>query len=126
MSMIDVKENVPMKNHTTLKIGGPASRFLEPDTIQDMIQILQESLEEEAPLFILGNGSNVLFADEGYPGWVLHLGSNWSGIELVDACRLRVKSGTTNQELARFTRLAGLAGYEFASGIPGTIAVPLS
>ena len=121
MSMIDVKENVPMKNHTTLKIGGPASRFLEPDTIQDMIQILQESLEEEAPLFILGTGSNVLFADEGYPGWVLHLGSNWSGIELVDACRLRVKSGTTNQELARFTRLAGLAGYEFASGIPGTI-----
>lgn len=121
MGMINAKENVPMKNHTTLKIGGPARRFFEPETIEDMAQILQESLEEEAPLFVLGNGSNVLFPDEGYDGWILHLGPNWSGIELVDACRLRVKSGTTNQELARFTRLAGLAGYEFASGIPGTV-----
>ena len=49
MGMINAKENVPMKNHTTLKIGGPARRFFEPETIEDMAQILQESLEEEAP-----------------------------------------------------------------------------
>lgn len=121
MSMINAKENVLMKNYTTLKIGGPVRRFYEPESVDDMVQVLQESLEEQEPLFILGNGSNVLFPDEGYDGWILHLGPNWSGIELVDACRVRVKSGTTNEELARFTRLAGLAGYEFASGIPGTV-----
>lgn len=120
-TMIRYEENIPMKEYTTLKIGGPARRFYEPESVEEMAEILQDSLEEEANLFVLGNGSNVLFDDEGYDGWILHMGHNWSGIELVDPYRLRVKSGTTNEELARYTMLAGLAGYEFASGIPGTV-----
>lgn len=118
---IAYKTDIPMREYTTLKIGGPAARFYEPESIEDMQTILQDAKKQQAELFVLGNGSNVLFDDAGYDGWIVHMGSNWSGIDLVDPYRLRVKSGTTNEQLARYTALAGLAGYAFASGIPGTV-----
>lgn len=115
------KKNESLRNYTTLKIGGPAGRIYEPHSEEEMAAILRESLETDTPLFVLGNGSNVLFEDEGYHGWILHVGQGWSGMELLENSRIQVKSGTTNQQLAEFARENGLTGYEFASGIPGTV-----
>lgn len=115
------QENVALKDYTTLKIGGPAARLYEPETEDEMAAILRQSQQENIPLFVLGNGSNVLFEDEGYHGWILHLGRQWSGMQRLDGSRIQVYSGTTNEQLAAFARDNGLTGYEFASGIPGTV-----
>lgn len=118
---MNYKENCPLKDFTTLKIGGPAARLYQPSTPEKLEQVLHDAKERNVRLFILGNGSNVLFADEGFDGWIINLAENWSGIEDLENHRVRVKSGTTNEQLAQHAARHGLAGYEFASGIPGTI-----
>lgn len=111
-----------LKNCTTLRIGGPAARFYEPESIEQIAQIVLENKDSEAPLLVLGNGSNMLFEDDGYDGWIVHIGPKLAGIEMLkEAGCVRVMAGTENGDLAQFLADAGLGGYEFASGIPGTV-----
>lgn len=118
---MNYKTNEQLKNWTTLRIGGPAARFYEPQTIEEIRGILLENRQAGAPLMILGNGSNVLFEDEGYEGWIVHLGEEFSGIEERGNGMVRVLAGTENGELAHYLARHGLKGFEFASGIPGTV-----
>ncbi|MCF0258928.1 MAG: UDP-N-acetylmuramate dehydrogenase [Erysipelotrichaceae bacterium] len=118
---MEYQKNYPLKELTTLRIGGPAARLYQPKTAEDIARVLKDAKEENARIFILGNGSNVLFPDEGFDGWILNLADNWSGIHQLENNRIQVKSGTTNTEVAQFCARHGLSGYEFASGIPGTI-----
>lgn len=121
---INETENVlrdePMSRHTTFRIGGPAAIFCRPGNAAALSDTVQACLEAEVPYSILGNGSNVLVSDEGFPGVVIQLFRN------MDA--LRVRGGLIEAEagalLARIAHLAakeGLTGLEFASGIPGTL-----
>ena len=118
---MEYKTDEMLRNWTTLRIGGPAARFYEPETIAQIQEILEENKKAQAPLLVLGNGSNVLFEDEGYDGWIIHLGEAFSGIEEEENGVVRTLAGTTNEELADYLARHGLTGFEFASGIPGTV-----
>ncbi|MBO5246442.1 MAG: UDP-N-acetylmuramate dehydrogenase [Eubacterium sp.] len=115
-----VKKEEPMSRHTTFRVGGPAEYYVTP-AIAQIPQIVILCKEYEIPLTIIGNGSNLLVADNGLRGVVLEIGKAASGIKLVDGEDLVVQAGTLLSETANFAAKNGLAGMEFAAGIPGTI-----
>lgn len=118
---MDYKTNKQLKEYTTLKIGGPAARFYEPQSIADIQEILEENKQSDARIFVLGNGSNVLFEDEGFDGWIIHMAENMAGMERLGSQDIRVMAGVRNADLAEELASMGLGGFEFASGIPGTV-----
>ena len=117
-----IAENEPMAKHTTFEVGGPADFFVSPTTVQQVADVAALARKNDITLWVVGCGSNLLVSDNGLSGIVLHLGENFSAIE-IDATtgRVHVQAGATNEDVAAKTCAAGLAGYEFASGIPGTI-----
>lgn len=119
--MMKIEKQVQLKDWTTLHIGGPATYMAHPETESEILEVLEMAKEKDLPLYILGNGSNVLFEDEGYEGIILHLGEQFSAIKRLENNQVWVQSGATNAQLASFCIENSLGGYEFASGIPGTI-----
>lgn len=113
-----IQYNVPLKDYATLHIGGPAAVLKEPESLEEMQQVLKE---EDGRLFVLGNGSNVLFTDKGYDGTILKISPSWNGIERLEGDRIRVQSGAQNWEIADFAAASELGGYEFACGVPGMV-----
>ncbi len=110
----------PMSLHTTFKVGGPADFMVEPhdaDGVADAIQIARECGVDWR---VMGCGSNILAADSGIRGVVVLLDGKMSNIEVL-GCTLRAQAGATNEDVANIACAAGLSGYEFASGIPGSI-----
>lgn len=141
-----VKTQEPMKNHTTFRIGGPAKCYVEPGSVDKLVEVLQYLRQEGQDFFLLGNGSNLLVADEGVDGVVVATRSNPKNsleqmrlIKEEDANEL-VELGylkDTSEYKGKTFALAGcgillasmasqlasnsLEGFEFASGIPGTL-----
>ena len=72
----------PMKNHTTFRVGGIARWFVEPQSAEDLWNVMKVCREEGVPCYVVGNGSNLLVSDEGYDGVILHLFRNMSGVEV--------------------------------------------
>lgn len=120
---IERKES--LAKHTTFRIGGPADYFLKPKSEEEIAGILACCNEREIPYYVLGNGSNVLAEDEGYPGVILHVGRNFSDMEikknLDGSCLVRAGSGIMLSKLAKEVAKEGLNGLEFAAGIPGML-----
>lgn len=110
----------PMSRHTTFRIGGPADYFLTPETAGQVQEILKVCREQEIPCFILGNGSNLLVSDRGYRGAVIQIFKNMNEIR-TEGTRMRVQAGALLSGVARRAMEAGLTGFEFAGGIPGTM-----
>lgn len=113
-----VKTNEPMSKHTTFKIGGPADYFVTVDSVSNLVDILRYLDGEGAPYFVLGGGSNMLVKDEGYRGVVVHVSAQKFEI---DADRLTADAGSVTVEVARQSIQAGLTGFEWGVGVPGTI-----
>ncbi len=114
--------NEPMKKHTTFKIGGNADIFVKVNDIEQIKYVLQIVKENEIPLFILGNGSNILVKDEGIRGIVLKIELNEIQIlEESNKVKVIVSSGVKLSQLAQKLYKNSIKGFEFASGIPGTI-----
>ncbi len=111
----------PLSAHTTFRIGGPAELFVSPESEQQVAEIVRYCRERDLPLHVLGRGSNVLVSDESLPGVVLHLGPSFSRIEVNEAGIVIAQAGAANSAIARLALEAGLTGFEFAAGIPGTI-----
>jgi len=109
----------PMSRHTSFKIGGPAEVYATPENTHQLKQIWQACLNKGYPVTILGDGCNVLAADEGIKGVVIAT-NRMNQIE-VNAPYLTAGSGTKMARMAETACKAGLAGLEFASGIPGTV-----
>lgn len=120
LSAHTVKINEEMKKHTTFRIGGPASVFVEIENEQDLVAAVRICRREEAPFFILGNGSNLLVSDAGYDGVVLHIGSGMRQI-LVDGTKIEAKAGAMLSQVAHAALEHSLTGMEFAAGIPGSL-----
>ena len=78
--MIEIK-NADMREYTSFKAGGKASRLVICDNRQELSEVLQELSEGSMPFVLLGNGSNTLFKDTGYSGTVIRLGEGFSGIQ---------------------------------------------
>ncbi len=79
------------------------------------------AIVKDLPYYILGKGSNVLFADEGYPGVVIEIGAGMEKVERTGDTGIRAQAGVSLSALAVFAAREGLSGLEFAGGIPGTL-----
>lgn len=114
------RENVVLAPYTTMRTGGPAALFAEPRNAQQLARVHQWAQEKGLPLLILGNGSNLLIADSGFDGLVIHLGRALSEVS-VFANTLTAQAGASLAAAARAAVQASLTGLEFAAGIPGSI-----
>lgn len=115
-----VRENVTLAPYTTMRTGGPAALFAEPRNAQQLAHVYQWAQEKGLSLLILGNGSNLLIADSGFDGLVIHLGRALSEVS-VFANTLTAQAGASLAAAARAAAQASLTGLEFAAGIPGSI-----
>ena len=115
-----VRVGVPMSELTTFRIGGPAAVVVEPATADEAAQVLGACHAAGAEVRVLGLGSDLLVSDAGVDAVVVRLAQRFSGIK-VQGTKLVVDAGASNEQVAQTALAAGLAGYEFASGIPGTI-----
>jgi UDP-N-acetylmuramate dehydrogenase len=112
--------DVPMKEHTSFRVGGPADVMLFPTSREELQQLLRFLKEKQVPIYIMGNGSNLLVRDGGIRGAVVRLADNFSNIS-VEGTRIKAEAGVSLAKLAHTAWQAGLQGLEFASGIPGTL-----
>ena len=110
----------PMAGHTTFRIGGPADCFVQLEDEEQLRKVRRYLGLAGVPFFVLGNGSNLLVDDAGYRGVVLQIGQKMSDIS-VQGCHIIAKAGATLRQVAAAALEHGLAGFEFASGIPGTV-----
>ena len=115
---IPVQENEPMCDHTTFRIGGPAKMFATVDEAQTAV-LIKKAMELDIPYIVVGNGSNLLVSDAGYPGLVMKIAE--TPVRFLDAVTIEVSAGTSLARLATAAAEAGLTGLEFAHGIPGTV-----
>lgn len=116
----DVKSGELLKKHTSFRIGGGASCFVEPHSTEDLAACLRLCRERALPYFILGNGSNLLVSDEGIGGVVLHVGKGLSHIT-VTGNTVTAGAGARLTDVCREAAEASLTGLEFAYGIPGSV-----
>ena len=112
--------NEPMNKHTSFKIGGPAECLIKIQNKEELKGILKLVQEQDIPLTIIGNGSNILVSDEGIKGIVLKIEIPTFELDIQTA-KLKVGSGVKLAYIAQKCLKQEIAGFEFASGIPGTI-----
>ena len=117
---IPFRENEPLAAHCTFKIGGPAQLFVQPQTEQQLCSVAALCKEQAVRYYLLGNGSNILFADEGFAGVVIDISALGSDIA-VEGNMLTAGAGVRLTALCRAALEHGLSGLEFAYGIPGTV-----
>ncbi|MEB3059920.1 UDP-N-acetylmuramate dehydrogenase [Parvimonas micra] len=115
-----VRYDEPLKNHTTFKIGGNCIALIEPREVSDIVETIKICRENSIKFFVIGNGSNLLVPDEGYNGVIIKLKGEFSTIQ-VEGKYLIVNSGAKLSEVYTVAYENSLTGFEFASGIPGTI-----
>lgn len=120
VSKDNVKIDEPMKLHTTFRVGGPADFFVLPQTKEEIRDIICLCRHENVPYYIVGNGSNLLVGDQGYRGVILQISRKMNAIE-VQGDRITAQAGALLSQIASKALDVGLAGFEFASGIPGTL-----
>ena len=115
-----VKYDEPLKNHTTFQIGGKCIALIEPKKVEDIIEAIKICRENNLKFFVIGNGSNLLVPDDGYNGVIIKIKSEFSNIQVEGEC-LIAHSGAKLSEVYTVAYENSLTGFEFASGIPGTI-----
>ena len=118
---VELRFHEPMSKHTSFRIGGGAEVMAFPKNREELARILKVSALMDIKPAILGAGTNVLAPDAGISGLVICLKDCLSGMEQLDGDRIRVAAGVTMTRAAVFAANLGLAGMEFAHGIPGTI-----
>ncbi|MBO8176436.1 MAG: UDP-N-acetylmuramate dehydrogenase [Bacillus sp. (in: Bacteria)] len=115
-----VKIQEPLSLHTTIKIGGPADVFVEPNSIEDLKKTMDIITKYDVPWRAIGRGSNLLVSDEGIEGVVIKLGKGIDQLD-IDGEEIRVGGGYSLVTLATQISRMGLSGLEFAGGIPGSV-----
>ena len=114
-----IRQNEPLSRHTTFRTGGPADWFLMPEEEQ-IAPLFKLLSQEEIPVAVIGNGSNLLAGDGGYRGAVIEIGRQMDAIT-VDGDRVTVQAGALLSKAASLACQASLTGMEFAAGIPGSL-----
>ena len=114
------KQNEPMCNHTSFKIGGCCDIVCYPNTIEKAKTIIKKCVEFSLPYFVLGKGSNLLVCDDGFDGVAIS-SSHLNKIELISKDEIYCESGVSLAALCNFAFKNSLCGMEFAYGIPGTV-----
>lgn len=116
----NVRRDEPMKAHTSFRIGGPADLFLTPENAAQLAETIRILRRYEIPVFILGNGSNLLVRDKGIRGAVVQLSGGMADLK-TEGTTLYAESGALLSAAAAKAAEEGLTGLEFASGIPGSV-----
>lgn len=109
-----------MSRHTTFRVGGPADFFVTPENEEQIQETVLLFRNEEIPFYIVGNGSNLLVGDRGYRGGIIQFFKKMSQISIRDSL-VHAQAGALLSKIAAEAQSRGLAGMEFASGIPGTL-----
>lgn len=109
-----------MKNHTSFKIGGPADLMIIPNTEKDIVESVKLCRDNNIKYFIMGNGTNLLVTDSGIRGVVIKIGNGFDKIDIHDD-KIICQSGALLSVVGKRALKECLKGFEFASGIPGTI-----
>jgi UDP-N-acetylmuramate dehydrogenase len=129
--------DVPVAELTTLRLGGPAKRLVEVDDAEELVEVLRGGDATREPILVLGGGSNVVVADEGFPGTVLRIGIRGITVEprqvpggkpgdVADEVTVRVGAGENWDAFVARTVAEGWAGVEALAGIPGLVgAAPI-
>lgn len=113
-------EGVPLAGYTTMKVGGPARLFYEVCDAGELASLLRQARQQGLQVLVLGRGSNMLIADQGFDGLVIHFGASFGQIAL-DGNTVTAQAGASLMSLARLVAEQGLAGLEFAAGIPASV-----
>jgi UDP-N-acetylmuramate dehydrogenase len=113
-----VREKEPLATRTSFGIGGPADFFVELGRVDAIEKVLDGCHEREIPYLLLGAGTNLLIADAGVEGLVVRIVTREHQVE---GTRVRAAAGLKMMRLARIAADAGLRGFEFAIGVPGTV-----
>lgn len=115
-----LRAHVDLGPLTTYRVGGAARRFVEAIDEDDLAHLTDPIVESGAPTLVVGKGSNLLVADHGFDGLALALGEAFTAID-VDGATVRAGAAASLPVVARRTARAGLTGFEWAVGVPGSI-----
>lgn len=110
----------PMSRHTTFRVGGPADFFVTPKAKEEVRDVIRICKEAGMPYYIIGNGSNLLVSDAGYRGVIVQIYKEMNEVK-VEGDLVKAQAGALLSGIAAKALAAELTGFEFASGIPGTI-----
>lgn len=116
----EVIENEPLARHTSYRVGGPADLFVNPASLEDLAALVPWLWKQGVPHFVLGGGTNLLVADRGIRGVVLHIGSALDFIEIRDT-DIHAGAGTRLGALVKAAAEASLSGLECETAVPGTV-----
>ena len=114
-----LSEDATLSKLTWFRVGGPAEVLFRPADADDLAELLNH-MPQDVPLTVIGVGSNLLVRDGGLRGIVVRLGDGFSGVA-EDGETVTAGAGASNLKIANAARVAGLAGFEFLSGIPGSL-----
>ena len=117
----EVREREPLSAHCTFRVGGDCDVFIEVSSAEALKELITLAYEQNVRYFVLGNGSNVLFSDEGYEGVILHIGQRMNRISLLDDGSIYAEAGASLSRVCTFAMENSLTGLEFAYGIPGYV-----
>ena len=115
-----VQKDEPMKKHTTFRIGGPADYFIMPSNEKELTAAVRVCRKFSIPIYIVGNGSNLLVGDKGFRGAIIQLYKSMGTFQ-VEGNQIMAQAGCSLAQIANAALDAALTGFEFAAGIPGTL-----
>ena len=110
----------PLSRHTSFQIGGPAALFCEPQNKRQLARAIAVCRQAGVRYYLLGKGTNILFADEGFDGVVIHIGEVLGNIEC-NGLSVTAQAGAALSKVCIAAANEGLSGLEFAYGIPGCV-----
>lgn len=116
---MDVLENEPLKNHTTMKVGGPARYFITAKSKQELLNAYKFAKQNDLPIEIIGDGSNIIFTDAGFKGLIIK--NCILGYNLSDRGILKASAGEKWDDIVKKSVEANFSGIEALSYIPGTV-----
>lgn len=111
----------PLSRHTTMRVGGPARFWAEPETEEGFSELVRVCHDEGVPFMVMGRGSNLIVRDGGFPGVVAHLARGCFASATVKGNEITAGVGMKLKQLAAVARNAGLTGFEWMDGIPGNL-----
>jgi UDP-N-acetylmuramate dehydrogenase len=123
VTAVPAQLGVPLRGYTTLRLGGPASRFVSAATADELVDAVRDAQADGEPLLVLGGGSNLVIGDGGFDGTVVHVATR--GFEIATDARghtiLIVEAGEDWDSVVARTVAEGYGGLECMSGIPGLV-----
>jgi len=111
----------PLSRHTTLRVGGPAQFWVEPETEEGFAELVRYCFDEDVPFMVMGRGSNLLVRDGGIPGVVAYLAKGEFARQQVVGEEIHAGVGARLKQLAATAKNAGIGGMEWMDGIPGNL-----